>query len=466
MSNDLRTRPFGLRDKLCYASGDLANDCTFILSSTFLMKFYTDVMGVDAYIIGIMMMVARIVDAFTDMTMGRILDLSKPGKNAKFRPWILRGGALVAVMSFLLYPSWFQNMPMTFKLVWMFTSYLLWGSVFYTMVNIPYSSMASAITDKPQERTQLSVFRNAGATIAGMVITAGIPMLVYYTNDEGNTVFNGGLFSYVAAGFSIAAIIFYLACYFGCTERIKIEPPKKDPNAPKNSVIKNLVTNRSLIAIIVAAICLLLAQLTISGMAQYVYPNFYGNTTAQSTSALISNIGILLISAPVGTLAAKFGKKELSTAGTLFATIVYLVCYFVRPENVWVYVAFYVVAYLGLGVFNILIWACIIDVIDAAEVKNGVREDGTVYACYSFARKLGQAASAGLTGTLVTAVGYSAATAFDPDVVNGIFNISCLVPAAGFLLVALALFFLYPLNKKTVDANCAELARRRDAKGA
>ena len=81
MSNDLRTRPFGLRDKLCYASGDLANDCTFILSSTFLMKFYTDVMGVDAYIIGIMMMVARIVDAFTDMTMGRILDLSKPGKN-------------------------------------------------------------------------------------------------------------------------------------------------------------------------------------------------------------------------------------------------------------------------------------------------------------------------------------------------------------------------------------------------
>lgn len=462
MANKLGIRPFGLRDKLCYASGDLANDCTFILSSTFLMKFYTDVMGVDAYIIGIMMMVARVVDAFTDMTMGRVLDLSKPSKNGKFRPWILRAGGLVAVMSFLLYPVWFKNMAMSFKLVWMFASYLLWGSVFYTMVNIPYSSMASAITDKPEERTQLSVFRNAGATIANLVITAGIPLVVYYTNEQGKKVFNGGLFSYVAAGFSVAAIVFYLVCYFGSTERIKIEPPKKDPNGPKNNVLKNLVTNRSLLAIIVAAICLLLAQLTISGMAQYVYPNFYGSTTAQSTASLISNIGILVISAPVGILAAKFGKKEMSAMGTLFAAVVYLICFLVRPENVWVYVAFYVVAYLGLGVFNILIWACIIDVIDAAEVKNHVREDGTVYACYSFARKLGQAASAGLTGALITAVGYTEATAYDPDVVNGIFNISCLVPAAGFLLVALALIFLYPLNKKQVEANCAELARRRD----
>ena len=455
-------RPFGLRDKLSYAAGDLANDCTFILSSTFLMKFYTDVMGVSAYIVGIMMMVARIVDAFTDMTMGRILDLSRPGKNGKFRPWILRAGGLVAVMSFLLYPTWFKDMSMTFKLIWMFASYLLWGSVFYTMANIPYSSMASAITDKPDERTQLSVFRNAGATIASLVITAGIPLIVYYTDDAGKKVFNGGVFSYVAAGFSIAAIIFYVICYFGSTERVKIEPPKKDPNAPKNNVFKNLITNRSLLAIILAAICLLLAQLTISGMAQYVYPNFYGSTTAQSTAALISNIGILAISAPVGILAAKFGKKELSAVGTLFAAAIYVICYFVRPENVWGYVAFYVAAYLGLGMFNILIWACIIDVIDYAEVKNGVREDGTIYACYSFARKLGQAASAGLTGALITAVGYTEATAYDPDVVNGIFDISCLVPAAGFLLVALTLIFLYPLNKKTVDANSAELKRRRE----
>ena len=162
------TRPFGMRDKIAYAFGDVANDCTFILSSTFLMKFYINVMGVESWIVGVMMMVARIVDAFTDMTMGRIVDLSRPTKAGKFRPWILRGSGLVAVASFLMYAIWLKEAAMPIKLVWMFVTYLLWGSVFYTMVNIPYGSMASAITTDPTQRTQLSVYRNAGATVASL----------------------------------------------------------------------------------------------------------------------------------------------------------------------------------------------------------------------------------------------------------------------------------------------------------
>lgn len=66
--------------------GDIANDCTFILSSMFLMKFYINVMGVESWIVGVMMMVARIVDAFTDMTMGRIVDLSKPTRQESSAP--------------------------------------------------------------------------------------------------------------------------------------------------------------------------------------------------------------------------------------------------------------------------------------------------------------------------------------------------------------------------------------------
>ena len=157
-------RPFGMRDKVGYAFGDVANDFTFILSASFLMKFYTDVMGVSPAVVGLMMMVARFVDAFTDLGMGRIVDTAKVGKNGKFRPWILRAAGPVAFMSFLMYATWFRDMPMGFKIVWMFTTYLLWGSVFYTMVNVPYGSMASGITDSPKERTQLSTFRTVGAS--------------------------------------------------------------------------------------------------------------------------------------------------------------------------------------------------------------------------------------------------------------------------------------------------------------
>ena len=82
-------RPFGIRDKLGYLLGDFGNDFTFILSSSFLLKFYTDVMHINAGIVGLIMMLARFVDAFTDVTMGRICDKARPGVNGKFKPWIL-----------------------------------------------------------------------------------------------------------------------------------------------------------------------------------------------------------------------------------------------------------------------------------------------------------------------------------------------------------------------------------------
>ena len=461
MKQTTQVRPFGMRDKVGYAFGDIANDFTFILSSSFLMKFYTDVMGVPAAVVGIMMMVARFVDAFTDVTMVRIVDTAKVGKHGKFRPWILRGSGLVALMSFLMYASWFQDMSMTFKIIWMFGTYLLWGSVFYTMVNIPYGSMASGITEDPVQRTQLSTYRTVGATVASLAIGTGVPMIVYYTDTDGNQVLNGTVFTVLALVFSILAFICYLVCYFNCTERVKIEPQKKDANAPKNNFVKNVVTNRALLALIVAAIFLLLSQLTLSSMANFVFPNFYKNTAAQATASFLGSIVTFAV-APFATPAAKkFGKKEFGTVGCLVAAASMLVCFVIRPTNVWTFVAFWVVAYLGMAMFNMVLWAFLADVIDYGELKNGVREDGTTYSVYSFARKLGQAASSGLSGGLLSLIGYTDATANDPSVISGIFNVTCLVPAIGFAVVALVLIFWYPLSKKVVEENAQKLAARK-----
>lgn len=101
-------RPFGWRDQLGYLSGNFAGDFTFTLCSGFMMKFYTDVMGVSAAVIGILMMVAQVADAFTDLTMGQICDRSKTTPNGKFRPWILRASGPVALTSFLLYANWMK----------------------------------------------------------------------------------------------------------------------------------------------------------------------------------------------------------------------------------------------------------------------------------------------------------------------------------------------------------------------
>ena len=464
MKEQKKVPAFGIKDKVGYMFGDFGNDFTFILSSSFMLKFYTDIMGIGAGVVGMLMMVARFVDAFTDVTMGQIVDRSKPTKDGKFKPWIRRMCGPVAIASFLIFQSGFADMSYGFKLVWMIVTYLLGGSIFYTSINIPYGSMASAISAEAEDRASLSTWRSIGSTLASLVIGVGTPLVAYVTVD-GKSVMSGSRMTIIAGVFSVLAIICYMLCFKLVTERVPV--PANSEKLDMKKVIHNLVTNRALIGIIVAALLLLLSLLGMQGMSAFVFPNYYGSPAAQSTAALAGSIAVLAICAPFATkLAAKFGKKELSIVSCLTGAAFFLVCFLIRPENPYVYVAFYTCAFVGVGFFNMVVWAMITDVIDDAEVKNGVREDGAIYSVYSFARKIGQALSSGLVGGLLSMIGYTPATAFDPEVVNGIFNIACWVPIIGLVAVALSLIFLYPLNKKRVDANVAELKRRRAEKNA
>lgn len=462
MENQKTVRPFGIRDKVGYMFGDFGNDFTFILSSMFMLKFYTDIMGIAPAVVGGLMMAARFVDAVTDVTMGQIVDRSKPTKDGKFKPWIKRMCGPVAIASFLIYQSGFANMAYGFKLVWMVVTYILWGSIFYTSINIPYGSMASAISSDPKDRVQLSTWRTIGASLAGLVIGVGTPMFAYSVVD-GNTVLSGSRMTIIAGIFAVGAVICYLLCFNLTQERVPLQANNQKLDVGK--LLKGLATNRSLLGIIASAILLLLAQLGIQGMSGYVFPNYYGSAQAQSMSSLTGSIAMLVICAPLATkLSSKFGKKELSIASCLLGALAYILCLFIKPESPYIYIVFYTLAYTGLGFFNMVIWAMITDVIDDSEVKSGVREDGTIYSVYSFARKIGQALSSGLVGGLLGLIGYSQATAFDPTVTESIFKISCIVPIVGLIAVSLALLFLYPLNKKRVDENCKELARRRGEK--
>ena len=459
MSEKNNVRPFGFKDKIGYMFGDFGNDFTFILSSSFMLKFYTDVMGIHAAVVGVLMMAARFVDAFTDVAMGQIVDRSKPTKDGKFKPWLRRMCGPVAISSFLVFQSGFANMPYLFKVVWMIVTYILWGSIFYTSINIPYGSMASAISADAKDRASLSTWRSIGSTLAGLVIGVGTPLFAYETVN-GNTILSGNRMTIIAGVFSVMAVICYMLCFKLATERVEV--PQNNTKFNFGDLMKSLVTNRSLIGIIAAAILLLLVMLTMQGMNAYLFPNFYGNVAAQSVAALAGSLVMLVVCAPLATkLSAKYGKKELAIGSCLFGAVVYLICWVLKPENPYTYVVFYVVANIGVGFFNMVIWAMITDVIDDAEVKNGVREDGTIYSVYSFARKIGQALSSGMIGALLSVIGYSAATAFNPEVVNGIFNMTCIIPAIGFVGIALVLMFLYPLSKNRVEAYVLELKKRR-----
>ncbi|MDO4741430.1 MAG: glycoside-pentoside-hexuronide (GPH):cation symporter, partial [Eubacteriales bacterium] len=464
MEQSKQLRPFGIRDKIGYLFGDFGNDFTFILSTVILMKFYTDVVGLSAGVIGTIMMVTRFVDAFTDVTMGRICDRSR-GKAGvgKFRPWLLRMCVPVAVSSFLLYQTGVAAFSPGMKIAYLTATYILWSSVFYTAINIPYGSMASAISPDPGDRQSLSAYRSIGATLAGAIIGVLLPIAAYQKIDGVETII-GPRVTVLAGVFSVLAVICYLLCYALTRERVT---PSAEPVRQSSTLgmLMSAVRNRALISIIAASVVMLLAQLTMQNMTGYVYPDYYNNATAQSVSTLLMVAGMLIAAALAKPLAARFGKVEISVVSNLFAAVVCVITFFVRPQSVWVFTALQGLNWLGLGVFTVVSWALITDVIDYAEIKNGVREDGSVYALYSFARKLGQAFAAGLSGWLLTLIGYmpGAVGGQTPQVLGGIFAIATLVPALGFALLALVLWFWYPLHKRQVEENVAILKEKHAA---
>lgn len=465
MNTQKEIRPFGWRDKVGYMFGDFGNDFTFVFASLFLMVFYTKVMGIKAELVGVLFVVARLVDAFTDITMGRIVDKMKPGKNGRFRPWIRWASGPVALASFLMYQSGLAGASMTVKVVYMFVTYILWGSICYTAINIPYGSMASVISDDAEDRAALSTFRSLGAAFASLVIGVVAPLLVYTTDEAGNQIVEGGRMTLVAGLFSVGAVICYLVCYVLTTERVQIKASETNEKVGIAGTLKRLISDRALLGIILAAILLLLASLLTQAMNQYVFIDYFRNKTGLSVMTAVGVIPSFVLAPFVITITRKFGKKEASAVGCLIGGAASLLLYFFHVENMWVYIAISAVGYAGFGFFNLVIWSIITDVIDEQEVKTKKREDGTIYAIYSFARKLGQAAAGGLGGFALAMTGFDESVQVQSkEVVDGIYNVATLYPGILYIAVGLTLMFIYPLSKKRVNENIAVLKERREGK--
>ncbi len=463
-TNNNANAPFGMRDKIGYMFGDFGNDFTFIFASSFLMVFYTKVLGISGGMVGTLFLVARFVDAFTDVTMGRIVDRMPPAPDGKFRCWLRRMCGPVALSSFLMYQTAMTGASMTWKIIYMYVTYLLWGSVFYTSINIPYGSMASAITAESDERTVLSTFRSIGATLAGLVIGVVTPLFLYTKDANGNQVVRGGAtFTIVAGVFSVCAVICYIVCYRLTTERVAVEKDVDAKDVTLAATFTAIFKSRALLGIISAAIFLLLSQLLITTMNNYIYPDYFGNAGGISIFTLLSTALMLVVVAPLGVpISRRFGKKEASVAGMLLSGVVFTLMYFLHLRNMWLFLGLSIIGYLGLGFFNTVIWANITDVIDDQEVVTGHREDGTVYAVYSFARKVGQALAGGVGGWALEVIGYESAAAVQTGaVLNGLYATATIVPAIGFFVVAVMLWFVYPLNKTKVEENAAILKNRR-----
>ena len=286
--------PFGIRDKIGYMFGDFGNDFSFILASNYLMVFYTKVLGFSGFVVGLLFMGARVVDAFTDVTMGRIVDHMHPAKNGRFRPWIKWGCVPVAVSSSIMYLYMAGDRPYGLKLAYVIATYLLWSSFCYTAINIPYGSMASVISPDIRHRASLSTFRSIGASLAGLVIGLLVPLVVYRTDEAGNQIVIPEAFTLTAVVFGALSVVCYLLCYFLCRERVSFQK-KEGHKENVGSMLGDLWKNRPLLSLVCAALVLLLATMLGQAMNNYLFLDYFKNTNALAVLNVISIAAVLVL---------------------------------------------------------------------------------------------------------------------------------------------------------------------------
>jgi glycoside/pentoside/hexuronide:cation symporter, GPH family len=450
-------KPFGMKDKIGYMFGDFGNDFFFILVAIFLMVYYTDVFHLNPAAVGGLFLVARLWDAVADVTWGRFIDTRKAGKNGKFKPWIMRMSLPLVISGVLMFVH-IPGMSDGFYLAYAYVTYIIWGTLFST-VNIPYGTMASVITSDPVERTSLSSWRTLGAQLAGLIISVFGPMVLFVNNKP-----DADRFLMVALLFAVLAMACYIACYKLTAERIVIEEVNK-PKMNIGQTLKGLSKNKPLMMFLFAALTFMIVFMLIGTVNVYLFKDYFENAKAMSMVGLLQSVTVFIAMPFIQPLVKRFGKKEVAAGGILLATLVYAALYLLPNLTATQFIGVLSVAMFGYGIFNLVVWAFVTDVIDYHEYLTGLREDGTVYSIYSMSRKIGQAVAGGIGGAAIAAVGYnSTLQAQTADTLQGIHTLATLVPAIVLGAVFLILVFLYPLNKKRTAQLTTDLAERRKNK--
>ena len=209
-----------LKEKLAYGAGDLGNGFMFDLGQVYLLKFYTDVLGISAYYAGLVFLVSKLFDAFVDSGVGTFVDSrTNIGKRGKFRPFILFGTLPLAITTFISFLS--PDLSQGGKIIWAFVTYMLFNAT-YSIVNIPYGSLAASMTKNPVDRAALASFRSLGSQAA--LFLTGIAVIPIVSQFENQSV------GYpVAIGImAVVGIIFHLLCYAGVKEHEVVVKPKEE----------------------------------------------------------------------------------------------------------------------------------------------------------------------------------------------------------------------------------------------
>ena len=456
-----------ITEALGYMFGDLGNLLNLTFVSTYLKVFYTDCLlpghGASATRIStdltVLFLVIRLWDAVNDPLWGLMVDRRRPSKNGKFRPY-MRSVAFPLAASVVLCFLNLQNYVSSYALLLAFAyvTYCIYGMM-YTGMNIPYGSLASAITDDPEGRTLLSTTRSIGAGVGGAAVTLVAQKLIY---DNG-VALNPRKTFVAAVVLATFAAISYVMCFYTTKERVKYSPEKKELDL--KLTYGSLFKSRPFLTVTGAGL-MISGLLQFSSFNQYLTKNYFGNSDLSIWVTISTYAPMVALILFMPKIAKRFGKKEVTTLGLALATVASLVLSLIGPsDKLQANPVPFIICNFGVGTgysfLSILTWAIVADVIDYQEMKTGIKNESAIYAVYTFARKVGQTvADSGGLQLLYRYAGYDPETklsGYIPGVGEKIYKMVSRVMFIAYGITFI-MFLFYPLNKKKLAAMQDELA--------
>ena len=484
-----------ISEKIGYSLGDCSANLVFQMMMIYQTKFYTDVFGLEGAIAGSVMLIARIVDAFVDPTVGILSDKTQT-RWGKYRPWIL----WTALPFMVFYVLAFYNPGIEDKslvAVYATISYTLLMTL-YSFNNTPYASLGGVMTSDIKERNSIPSFRFLAATIAQFIVQGlTLPLVGKFAGANGD---KGHGWLCTISLFAAIGFIFFIITFFSARERIT--PPasqKTDTRKDIRDVFHSIPWRAMFILTL-----FLFTTLAMWGSAMNYYFENYVDANALYTfldklglvaveanasfsynilnafglivnspekayevgfgvfnmvGALVQFFGVILLSS---FLANRYGKKRVFIFCLTLTAIFTALFYFPNETDIETMFVLNFLKSLAYAPTVPLLWAMIADVADHSEYVNYRRATGFVFAGVVFALKAGLGIGGAILGFLLSGFGYvsGAGTAQTESAIHGIILSSSLIPAATFFIGVIALYF-YPITKAYNEEMQAELTERR-----
>ncbi len=384
--------------KLSYALGAVGKDMVYMLSASYVLYYFQDLLGVNAIAMGIILMAARVFDAFNDPIMGVIVAKTKT-RWGKFRPWLLIGTLTNAVVLYLMFaaPPALDGAGLV---AYAAVTYILWG-VTYTMMDIPYWSMIPAFTEGGKERENLTTLARTSAGVGSAIVTIAtmklVPMLGRALGGvEGNAGEIVG-FKYFSL---IVAALFILFTVLTCVN-IKEKSTAEMKTVSVGQMFKALVQNDQAMTVTIAIVLINCSIYITSNLVIFFFKYDFGGTGWNDAYMLFNMFGgaiqVLSMMVFYPLLRKKFTSLQIFYICLTMAIVGYAVLLalaFTNMSSVFLLFipAFFIFA--ANGMLTVITTVFLANTVDYGQLKNGRRDESVIFSMQTFVVKLASGVAA------------------------------------------------------------------------